>query len=97
MTRLWPCVGAAVGFLTGGSVAGVPRWTATVGLVYAAWPGWALLERVVLGSWVFGERLPRPAWIGVGLVIAGVVLLGVYAPNESDVEKAGEELTGPEE
>jgi drug/metabolite transporter (DMT)-like permease len=33
----------------------------------------------MMGVTLFGERPTPPQWLGVGLVIAGVILLGAFA------------------
>ena len=51
------------------------RYTATA-VVAAASAPYALVP-IIMGVSLFGERPTRPQWLGVGLVIAGVITLGL--------------------
>lgn len=44
-------------------------------VAYALWGGFGLVATVAAGWVLFGQRLNRIGWIGVGLLIAGMVLI----------------------
>jgi quaternary ammonium compound-resistance protein SugE len=46
-----------------------------VGTAYAVWTGIGALGTVVLGAVLFGEQLGAARLAGIGLVLAGIVLL----------------------
>jgi len=46
-----------------------------LGFVYATWSGVGTVLTVLAGMWLFKERMNRQAWIGMGILIAGIVLL----------------------
>ena len=54
-----------------------------VGPVYAVWAGLGTAGASVVGLVAYGERIPAGGWLGVGFVIAGVVLLGFFTPHGS--------------
>lgn len=44
-------------------------------VAYGIWGGVGLVATTVLGMVMFGERLRRSGWVGVGLIMVGVGLL----------------------
>ncbi|NIG19198.1 multidrug/spermidine efflux SMR transporter subunit MdtI [Pantoea sp. Al-1710] len=44
-------------------------------VAYALWGGFGLVATVAAGWVLFGQRLNRIGWLGVGLLIAGIVLI----------------------
>ena len=44
-------------------------------VAYALWGGFGLVATVAAGGVLFGQRLNRIGWLGVGLLIAGMVLI----------------------
>jgi small multidrug resistance pump len=53
--------------------------TVPVGVAYAIWSG-AGVALIALIGWAFlGQRLDAPAIIGLGLIVAGVVVINVFS------------------
>lgn len=50
-----------------------------VGTAYAVWSGLGTVGALLIGLWAFGERVDVARVVGVGLVLAGVVVLHVAA------------------
>lgn len=50
-----------------------------VGVVYATWSGSGVALMAVVGHFAFRQVLDRPALIGIGLIIAGVLLLQLFS------------------
>ncbi|APX01037.1 MULTISPECIES: DMT family transporter [Arthrobacter] len=76
-TRLWPsvlCLGSyGVAFvLLSQVVKSVP-----VGVAYALWSGLGTVAIVAIGAMFLGEELNLTKILGIGLVVAGVVVLNV--------------------
>jgi spermidine export protein MdtI len=44
-------------------------------VAYAVWGGAGLVITALVGALAFGQRIRASGWIGIGLVIAGVVAL----------------------
>jgi small multidrug resistance pump len=82
MTRLWPSAGMLVGYIASLFLLSVVLRTLPVGPVYAVWSGLGTAVTALVGYWVFGDRLPPGAWLGLIFVISGVVLLSAYLPRE---------------
>lgn len=53
--------------------------TLPMGIVYAIWSGVGMVMIVAVGWLGFGQRLDQPALIGIGLILAGVLILNLYS------------------
>jgi small multidrug resistance pump len=81
LTRFWPSAGVVVGYLAAFALLACVLKRLPVGPVYATWAGLGTVGAALVGWVAFGDRLPAAGWLGVLLVVAGVVLLGAYAPH----------------
>lgn len=52
-----------------------------VGIAYAVWSGLGIVLISLVGYFVFGQNLDFAAIIGLGLIIAGVVVLNVFSKS----------------
>jgi small multidrug resistance pump len=52
-----------------------------VGIIYAIWSGLGTVAIVVIGVWLWGEKLSLPIIVGIAMVIVGVMLINLTAPN----------------
>ncbi|MGE4325426.1 MAG: multidrug efflux SMR transporter [Pseudodonghicola sp.] len=50
-----------------------------VGIVYAIWSGLGIVFIAMIGFVVFGQRLDLPAVLGLGLIIAGIVVINLFS------------------
>ena len=80
MTRLWPTVGMLVGYVAALLLLSQVLKKLPVGPVYAVWSGLGTIGAAAIGLFVFHDKFPGPAWIGVGLIILGVMVLSFFAP-----------------
>ncbi len=55
--------------------------TMPVGIAYAIWSGLGIVLISAVGFFVLGERLDLPAILGIGLIIAGVVVVNVFSSS----------------
>ncbi len=76
-SRLWPSVVVVIGYVGSLALLGLTLKSFDVGLVYAVWSGVGTAAIVVVGIAVFGEPMTAVRLAGVGLIIAGVVLLNL--------------------
>jgi len=56
----------------------VMRWL-PVGVTYALWSGLGIVLITLVAWYRFGEVLDGPALIGIGLIIAGIVVIQVFS------------------
>lgn len=50
-----------------------------VGIAYAVWSGVGIVLITLVGWAVFGQKMDAPALIGMGLIVAGVVVMNVFS------------------
>ena len=53
--------------------------TIPVAVAYAVWSGAGIVLIALAGWLLFGQRLDAPALLGIGLIVAGVVVLNVFS------------------
>jgi small multidrug resistance pump len=80
--RIWPwavvmalCFGLSLYLLS------LTLDTLPVGIVYAIWTGTGLVLITIVGRVYFKQVMDRPALIGIGLILAGVVVLQVFSTS----------------
>ncbi|SDG39822.1 small multidrug resistance pump [Roseospirillum parvum] len=52
-----------------------------IGIAYAIWAGVGVALIALVGWLVHGQRLDAPALIGLGLIVAGVVVLNLFSKS----------------
>lgn len=52
-----------------------------VGIAYAVWSGLGIVLISLVGYFAFGQKLDLAAVIGLGLIIAGVVVLNLFSKS----------------
>jgi small multidrug resistance pump len=76
-TRLWPTVAVLVGYgLAFVALSQVVR-SVPVGVAYAVWSGLGTAAIVAIGAVFLGEPITVVKAVGIGLIVAGVVILNV--------------------
>ena len=82
-TRLWPSVLVVSGYASAFYFLSLTLRTIPVAVAYAIWSGVGV-ALVALVAWVFyGQRLDRPAIVGMSLIVAGVVVLNLFSKSGS--------------
>ncbi|HGE8390678.1 TPA: multidrug efflux SMR transporter SsmE [Serratia marcescens] len=78
-TRLWPSVLVVLGY-------GVAFWglsmvvkSMPLGIVYAIWSGMDIVLVSVAAVFVYQQKLDWPAIVGMGLIIAGVLVINLLS------------------
>ena len=74
MSRLWPTAGMLAGYVASLFLLSVVLKSLPVGPVYAIWSGLGTAVTALVGYWAFNDRMLL-AWLGLGFVVAGVILL----------------------
>lgn len=80
-TRLVPTVIVAVGYIAAFYFLSLTLETIPMGIAYAVWSGVGIILITLIGLMMFGQTLDMPAVIGMGLILAGVVV--IYAFSKS--------------
>jgi len=79
LTRPLPTIGVAVAY-------GLSFWllsrtldTIPVGVAYAIWSGAGVTLIAAIGWALLGQKLDVAAFVGMGLIVAGVVVLNIFS------------------
>ncbi|WP_110685967.1 DMT family transporter [Salinicola aestuarinus] len=78
-TRLVPSIAVVVGYALSFYALSLVLKVLPVGITYAIWAGLGIVLVTLIGIVVFGERPDLPAYLGMGLIIAGVGVIQVFS------------------
>jgi len=82
-TRLWPSLIAFVGYGLAFYLLSLVTRTVPVGIVYAVWSGAGIVLVATAGWLFFGQRLDLAATIGMGMIVAGVLIINLLSKSVS--------------
>lgn len=80
-TRLWPSVATVIGYAISFYCLAQTLGSVPTGLAYAIWSGVGIVLISLIAWWVFGQTLDAPALIGMGLIVAGVVVINLFSKS----------------
>ena len=80
-TRLLPSLLVIVGYSTAFYMLSLTLRTMPVGVVYAVWAGVGVVLITLVGWFWFKQELDAPAFIGIALISAGVVVLNYFSKS----------------
>ena len=82
-TRLWPSIVVIAGYGIAFYLMTLVLRSIPVGITYAIWSGIGIVL-VILASMVLYNQIPDfPAVIGMGLIVAGVIIINVFSKTIS--------------
>lgn len=79
MTRALPAVVVVIAYALSFWLLALVLRVIPVGVAYAIWSGLGICLIAGIGYVVFGQRLDLPALIGLGMIIAGIVVINVFS------------------
>lgn len=80
-TRLGPSVVVVAGYVSAFYFLSLTLKTIPVGVAYAVWSGVGIVLIAVIARVLYDQKLDLPALVGMGLIIAGVVVLNVFSKS----------------
>lgn len=80
-TRLWPSLIVVVGYGTAFYFMALSMRVLPVGIMYAIWSGMGIVLVSIIGWVVYRQALDVPAIIGMGLIIAGAIVINVFSKS----------------
>ncbi|GKS91080.1 SMR family transporter [Acidovorax sp. SUPP2539] len=80
-TRLVPSLITGVAYAASFYALSLALKTIPVGVAYAIWSGVGIVLISVVGCVVFRQRLDAPAMVGLGLIIAGVLVVNLFSKS----------------
>lgn len=81
LTRLVPNLITVVGYVLAIWCLGIVLRTMPTGIAYAIWSGFGIVLITAVAWIYYGQRLDAPAVIGLGLIIAGVLVVNLFSKS----------------
>lgn len=78
-SKPWPSLLMVVAYGAAFFLLSLTLRTIPVAVAYAVWSGAGIVLIALAGWLLFGQRLDAPALLGIGLIVAGVVVLNVFS------------------
>ncbi len=78
-TRLSPSILTAVAYAVSFYLLAQVLKVVPVGIAYAIWSGLGIVMIALIGWMVFGQKLDAPALLGLGLIIAGILVMQLFS------------------
>ena len=78
-TRFWPSVVVLIGYGVSFYSLSLTLRSIQIGVVYAIWSGVGILLITLSGWWLYKQRLDLPGMAGIGLILAGVIVLNLFS------------------
>ncbi|WP_074928247.1 DMT family transporter [Nitrosomonas eutropha] len=78
-TRLWPSLIVIIGYGCAFFFLSLTLRTIPVGVAYAIWSGAGIVLVTLIAWLVFGQRIDLPGLAGIGMIVAGVIILNLFS------------------
>lgn len=78
-TQLWPSIVSIVGYVVAFYFLSLTLRSMPVGVAYAIWSGVGIVLISLAGWLLYKQLLDLPALIGMGLIMAGVVVINLFS------------------
>ncbi|WP_423827736.1 SMR family transporter [Shimia abyssi] len=78
-TRLVPSVIVVIGYAAAFYFMALTLKVLPVGITYAIWSGLGIVLIAIIGYVVFGQRLDLPAMLGMGMILAGILVIHLFS------------------
>lgn len=78
-TKLGPSLLVVLGYGIAFYLLALVLRTIPLGITYAIWSGVGVAAVTLIGWLLYGQRLDLPALLGIGLIVAGVLVLNIWS------------------
>ena len=78
-TVLWPSALSVTGYIVAFYFLSLTLKTMPVGIAYALWSGVGIVLISLAGWLIYKQLLDLPALLGMGLIMAGVIVINVFS------------------
>jgi small multidrug resistance pump len=78
-SRLWPSVVVVLGYASAFYFMSMTLRSIPVGVTYAIWSGVGIILISITGYVFYQQKLDTPAIIGMGFIIAGVLIINLFS------------------
>ena len=83
-SKFWPSVIVLVGYSAAFYFLSLTLDTIPIGVAYAIWSGVGVAAITLVSIFVFDQKIDAAGFVGIGLIVAGVIILRLF--SESAVE-----------
>ena len=80
-TRLWPSALAVAGYAIAFYFLSITLRSVPTGIAYAIWSGLGIVLITMASFLIYRQTIDLPGLLGMGLIIAGVVVLNVFSKS----------------
>ncbi|WP_298211680.1 SMR family transporter [Acidovorax sp.] len=80
-TRLAPSLITVAAYMVSFYLLSLTLRTLPIGIAYAIWSGAGIVLISAVGWLVYGQRLDLPAMLGLGLIVAGVLVVNLFSQS----------------
>ena len=78
-TRLWPSVLVIAAYAVSFYLLALTLKYMPVGIMYAIWSGLGVIFIAAIGFFYFGQRLDGAAFLGLSLIVAGIMVIHLFS------------------
>ncbi len=78
-TRLWPSLITVMFYIIAFWSLTISMRTIPTGIIYAVWSGAGIVLISLAGWIIYGQKLDMAALTGIGLIIAGVMVINLFS------------------
>nr|WP_254202614.1 MULTISPECIES: SMR family transporter [unclassified Acinetobacter] len=78
-TRLWPSLAVVFLFCIAFYLLSLVIKVIPLGIAYALWAGAGIILTAIAGYVIFKQALDLPAFIGIALIISGVLVINLFS------------------
>lgn len=82
-SKLWPSAIVFVSYGAAFYLLSLTLRTIPVGIAYAVWSGVGVVLIALIGWLVFGQKLDAAGMLGMGLIVAGVLVLNLLSKSSA--------------
>ena len=82
-TQVVPSVVVVVGYCVTFYFFSLALQTIPVGIGYAIWSGVGIILVSIIAFFAYGQTLDLPALIGIGLILAGVLVINLFSQSSA--------------
>ena len=78
-SKLGPSIIVVIGYALAFYFLSLTLKVMSVGIAYAIWAGLGIVLTAVIGWLLFEQKLDAPAFLGMGFILLGVVVINVFS------------------
>ena len=80
-TKLWPSVVVVIGYGLAFFFLSLTLRSMSIGVAYAVLSGVGIVLTAIFAWVAFGQKLDAAGFVGIGLIIAGVIVLNLFSKS----------------